>query len=52
MEFRADHVGSLLRPRSVPDAGRRLAAGQIDAGEQSAKLRLVADVARTVWGTR
>jgi methionine synthase II (cobalamin-independent) len=31
--FRADHVGSLLRPRSLLDARERFRAGQIDAGE-------------------
>ncbi len=31
--FRADHVGSLLRPPAVLEARRRLAAGEIDAAE-------------------
>src|SRR3954466_14569394 len=29
--FRADHVGSLLRPRALLDARERFAAGQLDA---------------------
>jgi 5-methyltetrahydropteroyltriglutamate--homocysteine methyltransferase len=29
--FRADHVGSLLRPRSILDARKRFEAGEIDA---------------------
>lgn len=28
--FRADHVGSLLRPRAIPDAFRKLNTGEID----------------------
>ena len=39
--FRADHVGSLLRPRSLHDARARFAAGEIDA----AQLRAVEDSA-------
>ena len=39
--FRADHVGSLLRPASVLDARRRRAAGEID----DAELRSVEDAA-------
>jgi 5-methyltetrahydropteroyltriglutamate--homocysteine methyltransferase len=39
--FRADHIGSLLRPQSVLDARRRADAGQIDAAE----LRAVEDAA-------
>ena len=31
--FRADHVGSLLRPPALLDAREQLAAGQIDAAE-------------------
>ncbi len=31
--FRAEHIGSLLRPRSLLEARRRHAAGEIDAGE-------------------
>jgi 5-methyltetrahydropteroyltriglutamate--homocysteine methyltransferase len=34
--FRADHVGSLLRPAALLDARERFAAGQISAGPQSA----------------
>ena len=37
--FRADHVGSLLRPAAVLDARRRRAAGEID----DAELRRVED---------
>jgi 5-methyltetrahydropteroyltriglutamate--homocysteine methyltransferase len=39
--FRADHVGSLLRPRSLLDARTRHAAGEID----DAELRAVEDEA-------
>ena len=39
--FRADHVGSLLRPQPLLDARARLAAGQIDAAE----LRSIEDAA-------
>jgi len=39
--FRADHVGSLLRPAAVLDARRRRAAGEID----DAALRAVEDAA-------
>jgi 5-methyltetrahydropteroyltriglutamate--homocysteine methyltransferase len=31
--FRAEHIGSLLRPQSLMDARRRHEAGEIDAGE-------------------
>src|SRR3954464_8608733 len=31
--FRADHVGSLLRPQNLLDARARYAAGEIDAAE-------------------
>jgi 5-methyltetrahydropteroyltriglutamate--homocysteine methyltransferase len=39
--FRADHVGSLLRPHEIREARRRRAAGQID----DAALRAVEDTA-------
>jgi len=39
--FRADHVGSLLRPEPLLDARARLAAGEIDAAE----LRSIEDAA-------
>jgi 5-methyltetrahydropteroyltriglutamate--homocysteine methyltransferase len=39
--FRADHVGSLLRPQPLLDARARLAAGEIDAAE----LRSIEDAA-------
>jgi methionine synthase II (cobalamin-independent) len=31
--FRAEHIGSLLRPQNLLDARRRHAAGEIDVGE-------------------
>src|SRR5471032_930253 len=34
--FRADHVGSLLRPKSVLDARQQFAAGTITAAEKRA----------------
>jgi 5-methyltetrahydropteroyltriglutamate--homocysteine methyltransferase len=34
--FRADHVGSLLRPREVLEARQQLEAGEIDAGTKRA----------------
>lgn len=34
--FRADHVGSLLRPREIQDARVKLAAGTLDANELTA----------------
>jgi 5-methyltetrahydropteroyltriglutamate--homocysteine methyltransferase len=45
--FRADHVGSLLRPRALREARRRHAAGQVDAGalaqiEDAEIVRLIA----------
>jgi 5-methyltetrahydropteroyltriglutamate--homocysteine methyltransferase len=39
--FRADHVGSFLRPAALLDARAKYRAGEIDAGE----LRAVEDVA-------
>jgi 5-methyltetrahydropteroyltriglutamate--homocysteine methyltransferase len=39
--FRADHVGSLLRPQAVHDARAQFAAGEISAGQ----LRAVEDAA-------
>jgi hypothetical protein len=80
--FRADHVGSLLRPPRLLRARDDFAAGQITAAElravedqeipgaikmqerfsstvegnaltreeQLAKLRLIVDVARDIWG--
>jgi 5-methyltetrahydropteroyltriglutamate--homocysteine methyltransferase len=35
--FRADHVGSLLRPETLRQARERFAAGEIDAGELRAR---------------
>ena len=34
--FRADHVGSLLRPKAVHEARRKFAAGQIDRAQLAA----------------
>jgi 5-methyltetrahydropteroyltriglutamate--homocysteine methyltransferase len=45
--FRADHVGSLLRPRDLLDARARFAAGEIDAAElRGVEDRAIADVVR------
>jgi 5-methyltetrahydropteroyltriglutamate--homocysteine methyltransferase len=44
--FRADHVGSLLRPQRLLQARDDFAAGQITA----AKLCLIVETARDVWG--
>jgi 5-methyltetrahydropteroyltriglutamate--homocysteine methyltransferase len=44
--FRADHVGSLLRPASVLAARDDFAAGRIGAEQ----LELIVKVARDVWG--
>ena len=66
--FRADHVGSLLRPRALLQA-REDARGTISPDdlraieddairetvrmqEQIAKLRLVAEAAEEVWGAQ
>ena len=46
--FRADHVGSLLRPPEVLAARERFAAGELDA----AGLRAVEDAAITAAVTR
>ena len=60
--FRADHVGSLLRPRRLLDARDAHSRGLLTAAalrevedavtvdDEIAKLRLVAEVAREVWG--
>ena len=41
--FRADHVGSLLRPPEILDARRRRAAGEIDdAGLRDVEDRAIA----------
>jgi hypothetical protein len=40
-------VGSLLRPPYLKEARGRLGAGELSA---AAKLRLVAETAREVWG--
>jgi 5-methyltetrahydropteroyltriglutamate--homocysteine methyltransferase len=45
--FRADHVGSLLRPQALLDARARAAAGEIDADElRSTEDAAIADVVR------
>ncbi|SHN66677.1 5-methyltetrahydropteroyltriglutamate--homocysteine methyltransferase [Geodermatophilus obscurus] len=45
--FRADHVGSLLRPQRLLDARARSAAGEIDAAElRSIEDEAIADVVR------
>ena len=35
--FRAEHIGSLLRPTTIPDAFRARRAGDIDDAEFSAE---------------
>jgi 5-methyltetrahydropteroyltriglutamate--homocysteine methyltransferase len=45
--FRADHVGSFLRPKYLLDAREQKARGQITPAE----LRRVVDVAAEVWGS-
>jgi 5-methyltetrahydropteroyltriglutamate--homocysteine methyltransferase len=45
--FRADHVGSLLRPQRLLDARARFAAGEIDAAElRGTEDEAIADVVR------
>jgi 5-methyltetrahydropteroyltriglutamate--homocysteine methyltransferase len=45
--FRADHVGSLLRPQKLLDARARSAAGEMDAAElRSIEDEAIADVVR------
>ena len=45
--FRADHVGSLLRPQSLLQARARFAAGEIDAAElRGVEDEAIADVVR------
>jgi 5-methyltetrahydropteroyltriglutamate--homocysteine methyltransferase len=45
--FRADHVGSLLRPQRLLDARARFAAGEIDAAElRGIEDEAIADVVR------
>jgi 5-methyltetrahydropteroyltriglutamate--homocysteine methyltransferase len=45
--FRADHVGSLLRPKALLDARARFAAGEIDAAElRGIEDEAIADVVR------
>ncbi len=45
--FRADHVGSLLRPQDLLEARARFAAGEIDAAElRGIEDEAIADVVR------
>jgi 5-methyltetrahydropteroyltriglutamate--homocysteine methyltransferase len=45
--FRADHVGSLLRPKNLLDARARAAAGELDAAElRGIEDEAIADVVR------
>ncbi|HEY0518623.1 MAG TPA: 5-methyltetrahydropteroyltriglutamate--homocysteine S-methyltransferase, partial [Ilumatobacteraceae bacterium] len=47
--FRADHVGSLLRPKAVLDARERFANGEIDAAEKrTVEDEAIADAVRHV----
>jgi methionine synthase II (cobalamin-independent) len=53
--FRADQVGSLLRPRRLAEARAAFRQGKLEAAalsedEQWRKLGLVVEVAREVWG--
>ena len=49
--FRADHVGSLLRPRAVHEARAERAAGEISAAElREVEDAAIADAVRTVEG--
>ena len=48
--YRAGQVGSLLRPERLLRAREESAAGQLTYDEEVAKLRLIVDVARDVWG--
>ena len=59
LHSRADHVGSFLRPPYLAEARAKLAQGEITAAQlrdviaieqQAAKLRLVTEIAREVWG--
>jgi 5-methyltetrahydropteroyltriglutamate--homocysteine methyltransferase len=51
--FRADHVGSLLRPPALLQARVDRAAGTItaDLDQQRAKLDLVVETAAEIWGS-
>jgi methionine synthase II (cobalamin-independent) len=53
--FRADHVGSLLRPKALLDARdgklRHVQDIQITEDQQWARLERVVSTARDVWGT-
>ena len=49
--FRADHVGSLLRPSSLLRARADRAAGTVTTDQQRAKLDLVVQTAAELWGS-
>ncbi len=50
--FRADHVGSLLRPRVVHEARASVASGQLDAaGLRAIEDAAIADVVKKLEGT-
>ena len=48
--FRADHVGSLLRPKSLLGARSGALGNKISLDDELRKLRLVVETAREVWG--
>ena len=49
--FRADHVGSLLRPPELLRAREDFAAGRLSADRlRWDKLRLIVETAQEVWG--
>jgi len=47
LAFRADHIGSLLRPKALREA---LTVGVLTEADQRAKLKLCVDAARAIWG--
>ena len=48
--YRADQVGSLLRPTELLEARAERAAGRLSADELRRKPERVVRVARQVWG--
>jgi 5-methyltetrahydropteroyltriglutamate--homocysteine methyltransferase len=50
--FRADHVGSLLRPPELVDAREEptVEGNMLTREQQADKLRLIVEVAEEVWG--
>ena len=53
--FRADHVGSLLRPPALLEAREAHTAGRLDdpglaQAQDEAIRRLIVETAREVWG--